>query len=401
MRVPHLRLPHRRSAAEDLLRSNRFEDAELAFVEEAEAHPNKARPLVHQGHLALMRNDLDLAQERLSAAVARRPRFREAHQLEAEVSYRRGDFAKAAESQDAAGNRAVAAKLRSFAGRQPYEIEAPETVRVPFTQTDPLPILRGRINGGEEFEFLLDTGGAELILDTTYGKQAGIPRFGGERSVFGGGKTATVGHGAAGSLTMGEATIRNLPIQMLDLQPIGASLGRPNLIGIVGTCVLYRFLATIDYPGESLILRRKGTETAVSAEGVDVPFQMADDHFMLAEGTFNRGPPLLFFVDSGLGGGAFTCPASTLMAAGIERGSTEVVEGEGGGGTMSAWPFDVDSLSLGEARQEGLQGIGGPFPPQLEYAYGFRIGGLISHGFLSEYAVTFDFDQMTIRLDPR
>ncbi len=401
MRVPHLRFPHRRSAAEDLLHSNRFEEAERAFVEEAKAHPNKARPLVHLGHLALMRNDLDLAQERLSAAVARRSRYREAHQLAAEVSYRRGDFAKAAESQKAAGSRAAAAKLRSFAGRQPYEIEAPETVRVPFTESDPLPIIKGRINDGDEYEFLLDTGGAELILDTAYGKQAGIPYFGGERGVFGGGKTTTVRHGAAGSLTIGEATIRNLPIQMLDLQAIGASLGRPNLIGIVGTCVLYRFLATIDYPGESLILRRKGTKTAVPADRVDVPFQMADDHFMLAEGTFNGGPPLLFFVDSGLGGGAFTCPASTLKAAGIKRGSTEVAEGEGGGGTMSVWPFDVHSLSLGEARQQGLQGIGGPFPQQLEYAYGFRIGGLISHGFLSEYAVTFDYDQMTIRLDPR
>jgi hypothetical protein len=67
---------------------------------------------------------------------------------------------------------------------------------------------------------------------------------------------------------------------------------------------------------------------------------------------------------------------------------------------MKVWPFDVASLSLGDARRQGLQGIAGAFPPQLEWAFGFRIGGLISHGFLRSYAVTFDFERMAIRLEP-
>ena len=58
------------------------------------------------------------------------------------------------------------------------------------------------------------------------------------------------------------------------------------------------------------------------------------------------------------------------------------------------------ALSLGEARREGLVGVAGVFPPQLERAYGFRIGGLVSHGFLRDYAVTFDFERMVIVLDP-
>jgi len=76
---------------------------------------------------------------------------------------------------------------------------------------------------------------------------------------------------------------------------------------------------------------------------------MADDHFMLTEGRLNDGPIDLFFVDSGLAGGAFTCPASMLEAAGIVRGSTGIAEGKGGGGAMKVWPFDVAALSLGVA----------------------------------------------------
>ena len=175
---------------------------------------------------------------------------------------------------------------------------------------------------------------------------------------------------------------------------------RASLAGIVGTCLLYRFLATIDYPGEALVLRRKARMGPPPAGAVDVPFLMADDHFMLAQGRLNDGLPSLYFVDSGLAGGAFTCPASTLKEAGIVRGSTGVGEGQGGGGAMKVWPFDVAALSLGDARREKLQGIAGPFPPQLEREFGFRIAGLVSHGFLRAYAVTFDFDRMTIRLDP-
>jgi predicted aspartyl protease len=256
------------------------------------------------------------------------------------------------------------------------------------------------VNGGPEVDLLLDTGGAELILDESFARSGGIPVFGGERSVFGGGKTATLTHAAVGSLALGDLTIRNLPAHVIDLGQIGSMLGVASLSGIVGTSLLYRFLATIDYPAEALVLRPRGASSPASAAIIDVPMLMADDHFLLAEGRLNDGPPTMLFVDSGLAGGAFACPASTLKEAGIERGSTQIVKGRGGGGEMTAWPFDVSALSLGQARREGLQGIAGAFPPQLEWAYGFRIGGLVSHGFLRAYAVTFDFDRMIIRLDP-
>lgn len=396
----HLPIHGAASTWEQLLRANRLAEAEAACLVETVRRPRDARPLVASGHLALMRNDLVLASERLSAALARDRTCRESNELLAEVAYRRGDFEVAATYHAVAGNRPVAAKLRAFAGRRPYEIDGPQAAQVPFVRTAPLPILTARVNGGAEVNVLLDTGAAELILDESFARAGTVRVFGGQRSYFAGGTTARLDHAAVDSLALGDITLRNVPAQILDLGRIASTLGVDRLAGIVGTSVLYRFLATINYPAERLILRRRGAVAPASDAAIAVPMLMADDHFLLVEGRLDDGPPLMWFVDSGLAGGSFACPASTLREAGIKRGSTPIGTGRGGGGEVRAWPFEVSSLSVGRARREGLQGIAGVFPPKLEWAFGFRIGGLVSHGFLRAYAVTFDFDQMLLWLDP-
>ncbi len=39
-------------------------------------------------------------------------------------------------------------------------------------------------------------------------------------------------------------------------------------------------------------------------------------------------------------------------------------------------------------------------PPEAEYEHGFRLGGIISHGFFRPYALTFDFEKMHFLLSP-
>lgn len=66
----------------------------------------------------------------------------------------------------------------------------------------------------------------------------------------------------------------------------------------------------------------------------------------------------------------------------------------GGGGRVKVTPFSLDSLSLGPAVQPRITAFFGPFPPALEMGQGYRIAGLISHGFLRHYRLTMDFDRM-------
>jgi hypothetical protein len=139
-------------------------------------------------------------------------------------------------------------------------------------------------------------------------------------------------------------------------------------------------------------------EKAQAERQVVVPFWMAE-HYMVTWGTVNKSQPLLLFVDTGLAGGGFTGPESTLKEAGIKLQEGQAIEGLGGGGKMASILFEVEELTLGDARERNIQGAYGPFPPHLEYAFGFRIGGLISHGFFRPYALTLDFTGMRYFLE--
>jgi hypothetical protein len=180
--------------------------------------------------------------------------------------------------------------------------------------------------------------------------------------------------------------------------------GGKRVDGIIGTILLRHFISTIDYPRSRLILRRKTKENQAEldretrADGtIAVPFWMAGDHFMVAWGTVDQSQPVLLFVDTGLAGGGVTCAESLLKEAAIDLAEDQAGEGLGGGGKVKVVPFLVKELSLGAAKEHDVRGLfTGPFP--LEYSHGFRIGGIISHGFFRPYALTFDFAGMRLIL---
>ena len=381
-----------------LLRAGRFDEAERAFREHASARPRDVRAHLALGRLALWRDDLAAAEDRLSRVLALGGRNREAHALLAEVHYRRDEAAAAASRFEAAGRAPLAAKLRSFASRPPYGLEGPALVRIPFSRCEPLPIVEAHVNGGPAVPFLLDTGGGELILDAECARRAEARRFGAEGGVYGGGLRSRYVHGTVDSFSLGDLTVHRLPIQIMDLGAMGAALGEPKLAGIVGTVLFHRLRATIDYPGGQLMLRRKDHPLAESEDGgTAVPFRLAGDHYLIAEGRLNDGPSLQLLVDTGLTT-AFACPPATLAAAGIDPSASACEVGMGGGGQHRTRTFDIAALSLGGVRRQDLSGLAGVFPPELESGLGFRLGGIVSHEFFLPFAVTFDFARMEMRL---
>jgi hypothetical protein len=83
-----------------------------------------------------------------------------------------------------------------------------------------------------------------------------------------------------------------------------------------------------------------------------------------------------------------------LKKTGIKLPDNLATDGLGGGGKMSIIPFEIDELTLGDALERNIHGVTGAFPPQIENAFGFHIGGLISHEFFRPYALTLDFTRM-------
>jgi hypothetical protein len=174
--------------------------------------------------------------------------------------------------------------------------------------------------------------------------------------------------------------------------------------GIIGTVLLYHFLSTLDYPHRRLILARKtpanlnALETdAKAGKCIAVPFWMAGDHYLVAWARIDKADPVLLFVDTGLAGGGVTLARSVINEAGIQLHENLAGEGLGGGGKVRVVPFEVKELDLGQAREKNVRGLFvDPFP--LENSLGFRLGGIVSHGFFRSYALTLDFAGMRLFL---
>jgi len=256
-------------SADRLFQVGKFAEAGKLYSQIAAQNPKNYSATLQLGRIALLSNRLDDAQKWLEKAITLQPGDADAKVMLAEVFYRRDDFQKAAASLngvEVSSNKLIisqyptlnVAKLESFKGQTPYELHSNGTsTRLKFLKTDPLPVVNVRVNGGDEVTFFIDTGGSEVALDTDFAKELGVPQFGAVQGTFSGGQHAEVQVGRIDTLTVGDWTIKNLPTAMLPLRQLSKGLGVKRIDGIIGTTLLYHFLATMDYPHGELVLRRK------------------------------------------------------------------------------------------------------------------------------------------------
>jgi predicted aspartyl protease len=402
-------------SADRLFRSGKFAEAGKIYSQIVAQNPKDHSATLQLGRIALLSNRLDDAQKWLEKAKTLQPDDTDAKVMLAEAFYRRDDFQKAAAALngvDVSNNKLITsqyptlnvAKLESFKGQTPYEVHGNRTsTRVKFVKTDPLPVLNVRVNGGDEVTFFIDTGGSEVALDTDFAKELGVPRFGAVQGTFSGGQQAEVQQGRIDSLTIGDWTVKNLPVAMLPLRQLSEGLGVKRIDGIIGTTLFYHFLATMDYPRGELVLRRKTAKSleqfmaTSSGKRVVIPFWMASDHFMVGWGRVETLPPTLLFVDTGLVGAGVKLAESVIKEAGIKLEEDKASEGSGGGGTLKIVPYTVHQVSFGDIKEENVPGLyDGPFP--WENSFGFHLAGMVGHDFFKPYAVTFDFQNMQIFL---
>jgi len=392
---------------DELFRSGEFDKAQKAYEQALPDDSAGGAATLRLGEIALLGNRLADAKRHLERAIELRPDDKRRKSLLAEVYYRQDDFAKAAQLERDRGAGVMADQLESFTGTTPYEILGDaEMTSVKFVQTDPLPLVKARINGGEEVHLLIDTGAAELVLDPDFADSIGAVRFGSTEGMFAGGRKMNVHHAKIDSIQLGDFTIKNVPVTLMNTRRMPFARGGQRIEGIIGTVLFYHFITTLDYPNGRLVLSRitsealsKLDEQAKSPQTHVTPFWLSGRHWIVAWGRANDSEPFLMHVDTGMAGGGFDCPESTIKNAGITL-SNESFEGMGGGGPVRVTPFTVEKLALGEAVQSNVRGLFGGFSPEIEYAKGFRLGGTISHGFFRPYALTFDFTGMRMLLTP-
>ena len=401
-------------SADRLFQAGKFDAAGKHYSKIVAQNPKDHSAILQLGRIALLSNRLDEAQKWLEKALVLQPDDTDAKVMLAEVFYRRDDFQKAATSLngvDVRNNKLIiqqyptlnVAKLESFKGQKPYDLQGNgESTRLKFVRTEPLPIVNVRVNGGDEVTFFIDTGGSEVALDTDFAKELGVPQFGAVQGTFSGGQHQEVKLGRIESLTVGDWTVKNLPVGMLPLRQLSEGLGVKQINGIIGTTLFYHFLTTMDYPRGELVLRRKTAKNLEDfkkspGKKVAVPIWMASDHFMVGWGRVETLPPTLLFVDTGLVGAGVKLAESVIKEAGIKLEQNKASEGAGGGGSLKIVPYTVHQLSFGDIKEQNVGGLyDGPFP--WENMFGFHLAGMVGHDFFKPYAVTFDFQNMEMFL---
>ncbi|MBB5079097.1 tetratricopeptide repeat protein [Nonomuraea endophytica] len=375
--------------ADELFASGEFASADAHYRKVLRGDPDHVHALARHARIALLTGRLPRAKRLLKQVLRLDPGHPRARGELADALWRTDQFAELAAllpSVDQDGPTATATQLRSFAGLRPYTVSGPATVRVPFAAADPLPMIEASLNGAPPALFFLDTG-ALFALNQDYAHRLAIPTYGHTtgRTMYGEhrahqGRVDTLA--LAGGLTIGNLPVHTIP----DAIRLTAPDGRLTQ-GAIGTSVLARFLPTLDYPGQALVLRRD-RRTAVHARH-SAPLWWVGDHYLLSRGSVNGLDPMVFFVDTGGGDIGFTAPPSTFTAAGIE-----IPPGEG------FHPVTVRELTLGSATGRDVPGLTGAFPPWFENGFGFRIGGLPTHRFFKPYAVTFDFPRGRVLMEP-
>ena len=415
----------RREAGDALYRQGRFQAAEAAYLDALELAPENAAVLEKLGLVALWRNDPAAAEGYFESALSHTPWYRNFWPLNTNLKYNLGlaylrqdrfeDVARL--FREARGPVAIGPlrdldalgrQMELFGSEAPYQIEGPEDSRIDFVITDPLPVVEVSVNGSEPQHFILDTGGMEVILDDDLAAQVGAQTAGSIAGSYAGQRTAATGLGRVDSLALGDFVVRNLPIHILDTDPFSEEFGGLSIKGVVGTRLLMHFLATIDYPGGALILRRPTPASlealesqAAASEARSIPIWLISTHYIVAWGAINDLDPMLFFVDTGLAGSGFLAPEPLAREAGIPVDWATAQVGVGGGGEVRSVDIVIDRLTLGAGEDEVAEShVPGKVPERapsiLGDTLGFHIGGLISHQFFRDHAVTFDFTGMRL-----
>ncbi len=380
------------SAADLLFEQGEFDRARAAYQAVPKSNPQYQEAQRQLGTIALYQNHLGEAETLLTNARTLNPADLRCAGLLAETLHRQGRFTEMAQLLRQIGRPEREAEFQLFGKAAPYRISGhPGTATIELQFTDPLPVVQAKVNGFDGL-FLVDTGAPEIILDPEFALYAHVQSSGGKSAAAG---RAAISFGRIAQFAFPGLETDDVPAMLLSTRGLSMFARNKRIAGVIGTEFLAHFRTTIDYVHDRLVLEPRDAPAHAGGSIAEVPFWLVGDHFLLAQGRLDQGPKQMFLVDTGIAGTTFTAPASTLQDAGIAvpvpQGPVKNVIG-----VPPSAKFPIAKLALGSLAQAKLNGVYGTFPPGLEKGLGVQVGGIVSHKFFEPYAVTFDFERMTI-----
>lgn len=390
--------------------AGRFDEAAVIYQQLCSNLPERLDIRARLGYLALLANDLDDAVKHLSQAINLGHRSRRTLSHLADAYYRMGRLGSAAYCYQHLDREGLAGTLAVMQDLDVYRFSSSDvSVDVPWLAAAPLPVIEVQING-RKANMVLDTGAGDTVIDARLALDAGIRLGGQEHREFAGGMPAEVTYGHLEQLSMAGFEIRDIPVQVIDI-PHSLADWFPDLPihGILGTGLFANFTTTLDYCNKELRLAGPGKsdepqqENDITDEPAPVqtgaPLWLAENQLLLTCADLPSLKQGLWFLDSGMTGGAFAVPGTRIESLRLSVDESDALVGTGGGGTVHGHKLYAKWLRLDRLRRDNPDGVTlDTFP--LAHSYGFTIQGLIGHDMLHDAVLTLDFAAMQLFLAP-
>lgn len=282
--------------------------------------------------------------------------------------------------------------LRSFGDRVPLQRhpdQLGEVHTIPFRLQRDKVIVRGRVNGGDLMDLVVDTGAEQMVMSKPSAQRVGI------RPIT---NTLSAGVGRVGLRGLELGRVDTLEIGTLHVSNVPTIIKNPPLSGLPDTRSENSFsplalgLSTIiDYKNHHMILADD-----LPDEPFDIEMPMRFHRLAMVRGIINSEHPKSFIVDTG--GEVISISLSAANSLGVVPVRHIPLRVYG----TSGWDQDAFLLPGVNLMFDRVQYnnfsvvvLNLHRPSAL---LGFQVGGIIGHKFLSNYRVALDLDEGWVRL---
>ena len=256
--------------------------------------------------------------------------------------------------------------------------------------------VEARLNGAGPFEFILDTGGHDILMPAVAERLGLQPVGSGESGGAGEGKLRETAVRVR-TVQIGDATFDDQYFSVIPFQYSTVERGaKPPLAGIIGLELFERLTVRIDYAAHALTLSPPQIEQRCLGTSIPISF---DDDIPLASGAIDAFPGVIA-VDTGNTGSAVVqgiWAERVGLAERLRHGLAMMSFGAGGG--SSNWISQGHAVDLGGVQVSGTdirlaEDKKGAFSSRTEAA---NVGRYVLAGF----AATFDYARSRLCLESR
>jgi tetratricopeptide (TPR) repeat protein len=393
------------SFADALWAAGQFDDAEQMWRNALSLNPDSSRGLHGMARAEASRSKLDDALNTAQAALKLSPRDPEIHHTVGAIYERMHQYEQAAaaynnyinllpnkdRSDKAAWSRSQVRFLKSFGENAPMQLDPESEGRLhtmDFRLIDDKVIVRAKVNGGRNVDFVLDTGSEQTTLSRQTASSANV------RPIT---YTLSAGVGEVGLRGLQLGKMDTFELGTLKLRNVPTLIKAPALRGIPKketesfSPLALGLSMIIDYKARKLTIGEN-----IPVEPADVTLGLRHHRLAMVRGLINGTRPTYFVVDTGGEVISISTATAQALAANPSRKIALKVYGTSGW-DRDAFLLPGVNLNFSDISYKNFSVVvlNLRAPSVL---LGFEVGGIVGHKFLSPYKVALDLNTSEVRL---